>query len=85
MKNGFYAVYGSNRACIYDDWNKVIVDKSKFIGHKVKKFITKKSASEYIKFGMTVIYPAILPNSFNKEALLANPINVPISVEELTL
>ena len=85
MRGGFYAVYGSNRACIYDEWKKVIIDKSKFIGHKVKKFITKKSASEYIEFGMTVVYPCISPDSFNKEALLANPINVPISVEELTL
>ena len=36
MKGGFYAVYGYNRACIYDDWHKVQVERDKFIGHKVK-------------------------------------------------
>lgn len=84
MKGGFYGVFGTNLACIYDEWNKVIIDKSKFIGHKVKKFITKKNAVEYIEFGMTFVYPAIKPGSFNKEVLIANPLNTPISVEDLT-
>lgn len=85
MKGGFYAVYGYNRACIYDDWHKVQLERDKFIGHKVKKFLTKENAVRYIEFGMTCIYPAIKLNNFNKEALIANPLNTPIDVEDLTL
>ena len=44
MKGGFYAVYGINYASVYDDWNKVLGDKSKFIGFKVKKFFAKKNS-----------------------------------------
>ena len=85
MKGGFYAVYGYNRACIYDDWHKVQLERDKFIGHKVKKFLTKENAVRYIELGMTCIYPAIKLNNFNKEALLTNPLNTPIDVEDLTL
>ena len=85
MKGGFYAVFGTNLACIYDDWGKVQLERDKFFGHKVKKFSLKRKAIEFIENGLTFVYPAIEPDNFNYEALLAIPLNTPISVEELTL
>ena len=83
MKGGFYGVFGTNRACVYDDWHKVQLERDKFIGHKVKKFLTKEQAVDYIEFGMTFVYSTILPSRFNKEALIANPLNIPIDIENL--
>lgn len=85
MKGGFYAVFGTNLACIYDDWGKVQIERNKFFGHKTKKFPVKKQAVDFIAEGLTSVYPAIDPASFNYEALIENPLNTPISVEDLTI
>ncbi len=42
-----------------------------------KSYLYKRSV------GMTFVYSTILPNFFNKETLLSNPLNTPIDIEDL--
>lgn len=84
MKGGFYGVYGINFAGVYDNWNKVLQDKSKFIGFKVKKFFTKKLAVDFIVHGLIFDYHIFESESvINSDTLLSSPINISMNVEKL--
>ena len=86
MKGGFYGVYGINFAGVYDNWNKVLEDKSKFIGFKVKKFFAKKLAVDFIVHGLVFEYRIFESESvIDKNALLASPINISVDVSELAI
>ena len=86
MKGGFYGVYGINFAGVYDNWNKVLEDKSKFIGFKVKKFFAKKLAVDFIVHGLVFVYPIFESESeIDKNALLSSPINISVDVSELAI
>lgn len=44
----FYGVYSKNLVGVYDDWNKVVIDKTCFDGFKVKKFNNLEAAVELV-------------------------------------
>ena len=81
----FYGVYSKYRVGIYDDWDKVVVDKHLYWGFKVKRFDTLQEAIEYIKRGLIYDYRLLTFGILDDEALLAAPLNKSIIIREITL
>ena len=81
----FYGVYGKYRVGIYDDWDKVVMDKHIYWGFKVKRFATLQEAIKFIKLGLVYDYRVLTFGIFDDEALRTAPLNKPIIIREITL
>lgn len=79
----FYGVYAKNMVGVYDDWTKVVVDKTCFYGFKVKKFSTLEAAVEFIEMGLGFDYHVVPFWRLNEDALLDMPFNTPILIREI--
>ena len=79
----FYGVYSKNLVGVYDDWNKVVIDKTCFDGFKVKKFNNLEAAVEFIEMGLGFDYHAVPFYRLNEDALLDMPFNTPVRIREI--
>lgn len=79
----FYGVYSKNLVGVYDDWNKVIIDKTCFDGFKVKRFTSLEAAVEFIELGLGFDYHIVPFYRLNEDVLLDMPFNTPVRIREI--
>ena len=72
MKGGYYAVFGTNAAAVFDSWNLVKANQKNFIGFKNKKFGNSFDALSFIFDGLKNEYHIEILDSIDKNFLIRN-------------
>lgn len=83
MKDYSYSLRDS--ILTYRNWYEVMKSKPTFFGRNTEKFPLKKKMADYIKSGLDFTCPTIESDNFNEETLLSNPLDMPMSIEDLKI
>ncbi len=69
----------------YSNWYEVMNSKPTFFSNDIKKFPTEKKVTDYIEDDLAFTDSAIEPYSFNDKTVLSNPLDMPMSIEDLKI
>ena len=79
----YYGVYGRNRAGIYNSYEKLQTSRRYIVGFKLKGFLFKKDAVQYVVKGLSEVY-RVMPADKIDTDLLAKSVNWCYTLPDLT-